>query len=418
MYGVKKKILAIFMFLCLFVTVGCSSDVGVSDFNEESNIVVNYLGEEQSDSVNYPDGNIVGIYGFGDGYGQIVFVDKNNRGKVGEDTYSEPQIWLCNSDEEPQMLEDVNNFDCYVRTFNISDELGTFTGISVEKNAGGSGSQSSLFGIAIDKNGEYLYGPYLAKSDGADAYIEIKGDEDEIECGFGFGFDGKLKYGNYDVKEGVKEYSKKAKGFYGAYSDIVGIHKWEVRKIKLVESNENDGFDLVGVSSSKENGNNLSSGMYKNTLFTDDMGLIKMDLSDEFIRNIGLEKKNIEGKQMYYFYNKEGRKYLASKYGEDVAQGYAISAAIGIVDTQSYDSEDPMTVEIGQIERDNQYYTVFFAFSGDAGPEVGAGSEELETHKRKWDIEMKSAINRIQGINNARFIRNDEGMNQMGSIYN
>src|SRR3712207_4062530 len=99
MYGVKKKILAIFMFLCLFVTVGCSSDVGVSDFNEESNIVVNYLGEEQSDSVNYPDGNIVGIYGFGDGYGQIVFVDKNNRGKVGEDTYSEPQIWLCRSEE-------------------------------------------------------------------------------------------------------------------------------------------------------------------------------------------------------------------------------------------------------------------------------------------------------------------------------
>lgn len=383
------------------------------------NIDVLYKGNTVNSGIKYPSGTIKGIYEFTNNLGQLVFVVKNPSEQDYEHVYSRPDIWYCTSSSEPKLIDSVGSFDCTVRKFNINDNIGKFIGLSIEKNAGGSGSQSELFGVAVDSNGRYLYGPYKPKDDGPDSFIEIKGNEKKLEGGYGFSYDGSLKYGDYDTCDNIEQYSKKSIGSYAAYGSLDYGHYWEVKRVGLIKSANSKGFDVQALGASNKT-ETVKAGSFGNGVFTDDLGLIKIDLSDEFIKHMGVYRYSFIGDaRMYTFYNKRERASILRREGERSRKWAGYYGSLGIIESSKFKTafeDHPMYVPIGRAIKDNISYTVFYSVSGDDGP--GGETEEEESYYEKWHNEEHEILRRIRPINNTQYIPDNKAVAELcGSTY-
>ena len=381
-----------------------------------------YVGVNKEKGVKYPDGKISGIYRFFNGYGDIVVTQDNGKAEKDEwgYTYEFPTIWFCKKGSEPQVI--VRNDDMGVRIDEfkvIKKGTGYFLGAKFQFSAGGSGAKTDLFGIAFDKNGKYLYGPYIPAAKHYFDYFDIVPGQSEVRAYVDVEVDSsgnpKLVYGGEGKGKGIKPYINKLAGSYCVDSYIFEDqgHQWDVIPVTIVpDSNK---FAIVALN---EAGNTASQGSSKD-YFSDKDRVFGMKMPDGYSKNIAYSVRTYKSANIYDFYIKKARAQFERKNNTKGEGGEVLS--VGVIpsndfysDSELSGNEDEMAkvISIGTVTKNGTQYEIFVTPPGtfDVAPDNASEEQEYEA----WSAKCHKALLNITGVDGGTFEVNEKNQGLLG----
>ena len=397
-----------------------AKNVNVKDLSNVD--YLKYVGVNKEKGVKYPDGKISGIYRFFNGYGDIVVtqdeveVENYDWGY----TYKLPTIWYCKKGGEPEVIAHEDSMDATIDNFKVIKKgTGYFLGAKFQFSAGGSGAKTDLFGIAFDKNGKYLSGPYTPNAKEYFDYFDIVPGQSEVRANIEVDNSGtpKLVYGGEG--KGIKPYSNKLAGSYCIDSYILRDqgHQWDVIPVTIVpDSNK---FAIVALNEAGNTASQSSSQGSSKDYFSDKDRVFGMKMPAGYSKNIAYSVRTYRGAKIYDFYIKKARAQFERKNNTKGQGGEVLS--VGVMPSNDFYSDSELAgneeemakvLSIGTVTKNGTQYEIFVTPPGtfDVAPDNASEEQEYEA----WAEKCHKALLNIQGVDGGVFEVNEKNQGLLG----
>lgn len=408
-------------------TVKKKSQPKKSSSTDLSNVkYIEYVGTKKESGIKYPNGKIVEIYRFFNGYGDIAVVQSGpNSSDAGySKAYDGASFWYCTKGKEPSLIAEKGPMEGRLDTFKvIKKRTGYFLGVKMQFDAGGSGASTYLFGIAFDKNGKYMKGPYTPNAPVEFDYFDISPGQDIIKAPIVINSSGKLEYGDSASadRSRVKSYSSKLAGAYcivSGFYDNGGGHYWNPYPVTIVP--DSNGFAIKvlenGGNNSQADNSSESSGP---DYFVDKEKLIKINMPSGFGKEIAYSTRDYHGETIYDFYIKKARsqferKNNSSGYGGEVMSLGIVKSSVFNSDSALSGSDEEMSgqLSIGQVEKNGVTYEVVAIANGSF--DVMPDNDNERSQYNAWAEKCHKCLANIQGYGGSKYVRNAANLSMIG----